>query len=183
MQSHMCSCILALACCSTGSQCYTKKTLTLLGSMVQKGKFSAGMDTLPRVLKRVLLPTLGKPTIPICTIILRLTVAIILIAGHWSWAKTRMHATEINGNTARNFRTFKLDLNLPSTGFSTGSSFFLGGILRASHWLMGTQEDLATLTPYRLRRCDLLVSSTQLKLAKRHTTKMQRIGSLQVWLL
>ena len=43
-----------------------RKRLTLLGSMVQKGKFSAGIDTLPRVLKRVLLPTLGSPTMPIC---------------------------------------------------------------------------------------------------------------------
>ena len=40
--------------------------LTLLGSMVQKGKFSAGMDTLPRTLNRVLFPTFGNPTIPIC---------------------------------------------------------------------------------------------------------------------
>ena len=35
--------------------------------MVQNGKFSAGMDTLPRVLNSVLLPTFGNPTIPICT--------------------------------------------------------------------------------------------------------------------
>jgi len=40
--------------------------LTLLGSMVQNGKFSAGMDTLPGVLKSVLFPTFGNPTIPIC---------------------------------------------------------------------------------------------------------------------
>jgi hypothetical protein len=33
--------------------------------MVQKGKFSAGMAHLVRVLKSVLLPTLGIPTIPI----------------------------------------------------------------------------------------------------------------------
>lgn len=38
--------------------------LTELGSMVQKGKFSAGMPILVRVLNRVLLPTLGRPTIP-----------------------------------------------------------------------------------------------------------------------
>ena len=40
--------------------------LTLLGSMVQKGKFSAGIDTLPSVLNSVLFPTFGNPTIPIC---------------------------------------------------------------------------------------------------------------------
>lgn len=40
--------------------------------MVQKGKFSAGIDTLPRVLNRVLLPTLGNPTMPICTANIRL---------------------------------------------------------------------------------------------------------------
>ena len=41
-------------------------TLTLLGSMVQKGKFSAGMPILVRTLNRVDLPTLGSPTKPIC---------------------------------------------------------------------------------------------------------------------
>ncbi len=40
--------------------------LTLLGSMVQNGKFSAGIDTLPSVLNSVLFPTFGNPTIPIC---------------------------------------------------------------------------------------------------------------------
>ena len=40
---------------------------TVLGSMVQKGKFSAGTVSLVRQLKRVLLPTLGRPTMPICT--------------------------------------------------------------------------------------------------------------------
>lgn len=33
-----------------------------LGSMVQKGKFSAGIDNLVRVLKRVDFPTFGNPT-------------------------------------------------------------------------------------------------------------------------
>ena len=42
-------------------------TRALLGSMVQKGKFSAGMDSLVIVLNIVDLPTLGSPTIPICT--------------------------------------------------------------------------------------------------------------------
>lgn len=41
-------------------------TRALLGSMVQKGKFSAGMDSLVRVLNSVDLPTLGRPTMPIC---------------------------------------------------------------------------------------------------------------------
>ena len=41
--------------------------LTLLGSIVQKGKFSAGMPIFVSVLNRVLLPTLGKPTMPTCT--------------------------------------------------------------------------------------------------------------------
>ena len=44
----------------------SQKCLTLFGSMVQKGKFSAGMPILLSVLKSVLLPTLGKPTIPTC---------------------------------------------------------------------------------------------------------------------
>lgn len=35
--------------------------------MVQKGKLSAGIPILVSVLKRVLLPTLGKPTIPTCS--------------------------------------------------------------------------------------------------------------------
>jgi hypothetical protein len=42
-------------------------SLTLFGSIVQKGKFSAGMPIFVSVLNRVLLPTLGKPTIPTCT--------------------------------------------------------------------------------------------------------------------
>ena len=45
---------------------YKCMQLTLLGSIVQKGKFSAGMETLPSVLNSVLLPTLGSPTMPIC---------------------------------------------------------------------------------------------------------------------
>ena len=40
---------------------------TWFGSMVQKGKFSAGMPILVMVLKSVDLPTLGSPTIPTCT--------------------------------------------------------------------------------------------------------------------
>lgn len=38
--------------------------LTLLGSMVQKGKFSAGMPIFVSVLKSVLFPTFGSPTMP-----------------------------------------------------------------------------------------------------------------------
>jgi hypothetical protein len=37
-------------------------TLASLGSMVQKGKFSAGIAILVSVLKRVDFPTFGKPT-------------------------------------------------------------------------------------------------------------------------
>ena len=40
--------------------------LTEFGSIVQKGKFSAGTVHLVSVLKSVLLPTFGSPTIPIC---------------------------------------------------------------------------------------------------------------------
>lgn len=40
-------------------------TRASLGSMVQNGKFSAGIDSLVRVLKRVDFPTFGNPTIPI----------------------------------------------------------------------------------------------------------------------
>jgi hypothetical protein len=39
-----------------------------VGSMVQNGKFSAGTDIFPSRLKRVLLPTLGSPTIPMLTL-------------------------------------------------------------------------------------------------------------------
>ncbi len=39
---------------------------TSLGSIVQKGKFSAGMEQFVRQLYSVLLPTLGRPTIPTC---------------------------------------------------------------------------------------------------------------------
>jgi hypothetical protein len=38
----------------------------VFGSMVQKGKFSAGMPIFVITLKSVLFPTLGSPTIPIC---------------------------------------------------------------------------------------------------------------------
>ena len=41
-----------------------------LGSMVQKGKFSAGMFMRVRMLKSVDLPTLGMPTIPILRCVL-----------------------------------------------------------------------------------------------------------------
>lgn len=41
-----------------------KKDLFSLGSMVQKGKFSAGASLFVRMLKKVDLPTLGSPTIP-----------------------------------------------------------------------------------------------------------------------
>ncbi len=43
-----------------------RELLTLFGSIVQKGKFSAGIPILLRVLNRVLLPTFGRPTIPTC---------------------------------------------------------------------------------------------------------------------
>lgn len=43
------------------------QTLTWLGSIVQKGKFSAGMLSLVSTLNSVLLPTFGIPTIPICS--------------------------------------------------------------------------------------------------------------------
>src|SRR5690606_42151458 len=39
-------------------------TTPVLGSMVQNGKFSASIPALVRALKRVDLPTLGRPTIP-----------------------------------------------------------------------------------------------------------------------
>ena len=62
---------------------------TLLGSMVQNGKFSAGIVHLVSTLNSVLLPTLGMPQMPI----------------------------------------FRCDEKRPKMGFSTTSSFFLGGIL------------------------------------------------------
>ena len=40
--------------------------------------------------------------------------------------------TDLVQTLRKGVSTFKLDLNLPSTGFSTGSSFFFGGILRSS---------------------------------------------------
>ncbi len=39
-------------------------TMPELGSIVQKGKFSASIPALVSALKRVDLPTLGRPTIP-----------------------------------------------------------------------------------------------------------------------
>jgi hypothetical protein len=39
-------------------------TLPTFGSIVQKGKFSAGIDDFVKALKRVDFPTLGSPTIP-----------------------------------------------------------------------------------------------------------------------
>lgn len=41
-----------------------KKYLFSLGSMVQKGKFSAAMELLVRTLKKVDFPTFGTPTMP-----------------------------------------------------------------------------------------------------------------------
>ena len=41
-----------------------EKDLFSLGSMVQKGKFSAGASLLVKMLKNVDLPTFGSPTIP-----------------------------------------------------------------------------------------------------------------------
>jgi hypothetical protein len=38
--------------------------LPTFGSIVQKGKFSAGIDDFVKALKRVDFPTLGSPTIP-----------------------------------------------------------------------------------------------------------------------
>jgi len=40
--------------------------LTWLGSIVQKGKFSAGIPIFVSTLNSVLLPTFGTPTMPIC---------------------------------------------------------------------------------------------------------------------
>jgi hypothetical protein len=39
-------------------------TIPTFGSIVQNGKFSAGMADLVRALKRVDLPTFGRPIIP-----------------------------------------------------------------------------------------------------------------------
>jgi hypothetical protein len=39
-------------------------TFPTFGSIVQKGKFSAGIEDLVKALKRVDLPTFGSPTIP-----------------------------------------------------------------------------------------------------------------------
>jgi hypothetical protein len=39
-------------------------TIPRFGSIVQKGKFSAGMDDLVKALNRVDFPTLGKPRMP-----------------------------------------------------------------------------------------------------------------------
>ncbi len=50
----------------TDSQHNKEKENTSLGSMVQKGKFSAGMEQLVRQLYSVLLPTFGSPTMPTC---------------------------------------------------------------------------------------------------------------------
>lgn len=44
---------------------YSPFTLATLGSIVQNGKFSAATESLLSVLKRLLLPTLGNPTMPI----------------------------------------------------------------------------------------------------------------------
>mmetsp|Transcript_14098 Transcript_14098/g.34765 ORF Transcript_14098/g.34765 Transcript_14098/m.34765 type:complete len:215 (-) Transcript_14098:9-653(-) len=46
-------------------------TRAWLGSMVQKGKFSAGMPILLIVLNRVDFPTFGRPTIPILRFLLK----------------------------------------------------------------------------------------------------------------
>jgi len=43
------------------------RELTSLGSIVQKGKFSAGIEHFVRVLYSVDFPTLGIPTIPTCS--------------------------------------------------------------------------------------------------------------------
>lgn len=48
------------------SCCVMVRNPTWFGSIVQKGKFSAGMPILVSTLNSVLLPTLGMPTIPIC---------------------------------------------------------------------------------------------------------------------
>merc|ERR1719220_1296067 len=46
-------------------------TRASLGSMVQKGKFSAAACDLVRTLKKVDLPTLGRPTMPIFRLVPR----------------------------------------------------------------------------------------------------------------
>lgn len=85
-------------------------TRALFGSMVQNGKFSAGMLHLVSRLKRVLLPTLGRPTMPICA-------SLGLSASCYDTIKPTPH------------RTLRLLLNLPRIGRSLGSScFFLGGM-------------------------------------------------------
>ena len=54
--------------CSTSQSKRSSGTCTRveLGSIVQKGKFSAGMEQLDRALYNVDLPTLGMPTRPTC---------------------------------------------------------------------------------------------------------------------
>ncbi len=51
-------------------------TIPVLGSIVQKGKFSAAIPALVKALNKVDLPTFGKPTIPQLKPIYRLLVLI-----------------------------------------------------------------------------------------------------------
>ena len=89
----------------------------MFGSMVQKGKFSAGTVSLVRVLKRVLLPTLGRPTIPTWAAQNQVQVAL--------FEKCSYHPSPVMV-----IRTFRWDLKRPRIGFSLGSStFFLGAML------------------------------------------------------
>ena len=56
-----------------------RKAINTLGSIVQKGKFAACAFALDKQLKRVDLPTFGRPTIPHCKAIYYLFLVFILI--------------------------------------------------------------------------------------------------------
>lgn len=94
------------------------------------------METFPRVLNSVLLPTLGKPTIPICREQTEPEEQLLVHKGtsragqvllQFSWL-LQLRDQLNNPSVNVTHPTFRFDLNLPSTAFSTGSSFFLGGI-------------------------------------------------------
>src|SRR5690606_681098 len=58
-------------------------TIPELGSIVQKGKFSAAMPALVSALNKVDLPTLGKPTIPHLKPIIFLRFTLYCAVGAW----------------------------------------------------------------------------------------------------
>lgn len=127
--------------------------------MVQKGKFSAGIDNLVRTLNSVLLPTLGRPTIPICAAAVNPVQSKCSLGlsgnsgatnaagppGHRSVPEdTRkkllvpkiLHSSSIvlvsttaSISCKQSRQTFRCDLKRPRIGLSFGSSFFFGGIL------------------------------------------------------